>query len=102
MHSEPGVLFLLRPGGSASREAAMICAGNLRDRKPMTQDSVIVPVEAARVLPIVQRGFGASLLAVYLHGSAVAGGLRPDSDVDILVVVDRPAAPAVRGDLIAE
>lgn len=80
----------------------MICAGNLRDRKPMTQDSVIVPVEAARVLPIVQRGFGASLLAVYLHGSAVAGGLRPDSDVDILVVVDRPAAPAVRGDLIAE
>lgn len=29
------------------------------------------------------------ILGVYLFGSAVSGGLRPDSDVDILVVVNR-------------
>lgn len=31
----------------------------------------------------------AELVAVYLYGSAVAGGLRPDSDLDLLVVTDR-------------
>lgn len=29
------------------------------------------------------------LVAVYLHGSAVSGGLRPDSDVDLLAVTTR-------------
>lgn len=29
------------------------------------------------------------LCAVYLHGSAVSGGLRPQSDIDLLAVVDR-------------
>lgn len=33
--------------------------------------------------------FGDCLLGVYLHGSAVAGGLRPQSDIDLLAVVDR-------------
>ena len=31
----------------------------------------------------------AEIVAVYLYGSAVAGGLRPDSDLDLLVVTDR-------------
>lgn len=32
---------------------------------------------------------GDGLLAVYLHGSAVSDGLRPQSDIDLLAVVDR-------------
>ncbi|GHG29091.1 aminoglycoside adenylyltransferase domain-containing protein [Paracoccus aerius] len=32
---------------------------------------------------------GDSLLAIYLHGSAISGGLRPQSDIDLLAVVDR-------------
>lgn len=32
---------------------------------------------------------GDALLGAYLHGSAVLGGLRPSSDLDVLVVVDR-------------
>jgi len=41
-------------------------------------------------------------VAVYLHGSAVAGGLRPNSDVDLIVIVDRPTTHAVRERLVAE
>ena len=32
---------------------------------------------------------GEALVGAYLHGSAVLGGLRPTSDVDVLVVIDR-------------
>jgi len=51
--------------------------------------SITVPDEAAQVLEILRGCLMDRLLAVYLHGSAVAGGLRPHSDVDILAVVDR-------------
>lgn len=42
-----------------------------------------------RLLPLIQGVFGDDLLGVCLHGSAVIGdgGLRPDSDIDVLVVV---------------
>lgn len=30
------------------------------------------------------------MIGAYLHGSAVLGGLRPASDVDVLAVIDRP------------
>lgn len=36
------------------------------------------------------------LIGAYLHGSAVLGGLRPHSDIDVLVVVRRPTALARR------
>lgn len=42
-----------------------------------------------------------ALLAVYLHGSAVSGGLRPQSDVDLLAIVDCPMADEQRRDLLA-
>lgn len=61
-----------------------------------------VPVEATRTLPILERVLGGSLLAVYLHGSAVAGGLRRNSDVDLIAVVDRPIGAEPRERLVAE
>jgi len=33
---------------------------------------------------------GDAVIGAYLHGSAVLGGLRPTSDIDVLVVIDRP------------
>lgn len=63
---------------------------------------VTIPSEADEALSIVQERLAESLVAVYLHGSAVAGGLRPRSDVDLLVVVDQPMTSEVREYLVAD
>lgn len=52
-------------------------------------------------LELVQKILSLDLQALYLHGSAVAGGLRPHSDLDILAVVDAPLTDEQRQDLIA-
>ena len=41
-----------------------------------------------------------ALVAVCLYGSAVAGGLRPDSDLDVLGVLSRPLSAAERRSII--
>ena len=41
-----------------------------------------------------------SHLATYLYGSAVDGGLAPDSDLDLLVVTDRPLSPKIKRRLV--
>ena len=42
----------------------------------------------------IRRGLvDARIIGLYLYGSAVAGGLRPDSDLDLLVVTDRRLGP---------
>jgi predicted nucleotidyltransferase len=40
--------------------------------------------------------------AVYLYGSAVDGGLRPDSDLDLLIVTRRRATTGEKGRLVEE
>lgn len=45
--------------------------------------------------------FGNSLIAVYLHGSGVSGELRPQSDIDLLAVVDRGMTEDDRAELLA-
>ncbi|WP_368934422.1 aminoglycoside adenylyltransferase domain-containing protein [Alcaligenes faecalis] len=52
-------------------------------------------------LALVQEILNLDVQALYLHGSAVAGGLRPHSDLDILAVVDAPLSDEQRQDLIA-
>lgn len=44
----------------------------------------------------LQAGFGTDLCGVWLHGSAVSGGLRPGSDIDLLVVTARSMTPEMR------
>ncbi|MDF8357578.1 aminoglycoside adenylyltransferase family protein [Ensifer adhaerens] len=61
-----------------------------------------IPLEAEHALCILQDMFEDTLVAVYLHGSAVSGGLRPSSDVDILAVVSQPTTHAQRESLVAE
>lgn len=50
---------------------------------------MLVPREADQALRAAERLLP-GIVAAYLHGSAVAGGLRPQSDVDLLLVLDRP------------
>lgn len=49
--------------------------------RPVTQTDAIVA--------IVREVLGADVIGAYLHGSAVLGGLRHDSDTDVLVVSRR-------------
>jgi streptomycin 3"-adenylyltransferase len=56
--------------------------------------------QIARTVALARDVLGAGLLAVYLHGSAVEGGLRPDSDLDLLFVLARPTTDAERHDLL--
>ncbi|GGO50360.1 streptomycin 3-adenylyltransferase [Roseovarius pacificus] len=51
---------------------------------------------------ILHRIFGDALLGVYLHGSAVSGGLQPQSDIDLLVVVDSELTESQRNGLLMD
>lgn len=61
-----------------------------------------VPAEAIQAMAVARDCLDDSLVAAYLHGSAVVGGLRPDSDVDILLVIDRPIPDETRRRFLAE
>ncbi|MFF0741308.1 aminoglycoside adenylyltransferase family protein [Streptomyces sp. NPDC004111] len=52
------------------------------------------------VVQLVRELFGKGVVGVYAHGSAVLGGLRTHSDVDLLVVVEHPMPPAERRALL--
>lgn len=61
-----------------------------------------VPAEAENAMRLLVSRFGSDLKALYLHGSAVAGGLRPRSDVDLLAVVGTPLEEPVARSLVAD
>jgi predicted nucleotidyltransferase len=56
--------------------------------------------QLTNVVDLVRRVLGDSALGIYLHGSAVHGGLKPSSDLDVLVVSERPVTPADKRTLI--
>ncbi len=68
----------------------------------MAPDDLNVPDEALKTLQILQRRLGKTLLAAYLHGSAVASGLREKSDVDLLAIIDDPLSRQTRLDLSSD
>ena len=63
-------------------------------------DTVAIPKEAKQVADVAEELFQRQLAHVYLYGSAIEGGLRERSDVDILVVLTGPLAPDHRQKLI--
>lgn len=65
-------------------------------------DQLQLPPEAKNALLILRRRIGPSLTSIYLHGSAVAGGLRERSDVDLLAFVSDPLPASVRAPLLAD
>ena len=46
-----------------------------------------VSTQLSEVVGVIERHLEPTLLAVHLHGSAVDGGLKPHSDIDLLVTV---------------
>lgn len=69
---------------------------------PTPAEGGIAPDEQiARVLVLVRAVLRDVLLGAYLHGSAASDGLRPTSDLDIVVVASRRTTPAERRALIA-
>ncbi|SDM70357.1 streptomycin 3-adenylyltransferase [Streptomyces sp. cf386] len=54
------------------------------------------------LLPLLHRTLPDTVLGIYLHGSATLGGLRPHSDIDVLVVVREPTTRAQRHALVQE
>lgn len=56
--------------------------------------------QVARLLETIDAVLGAQVAGVYLYGSAVFGGLRPGSDLDILVVLARPTTKAEKQALV--
>lgn len=52
------------------------------------------------VVNVVSRVLGDAVVGAYLHGSAVLGGLRPRSDVDVFVVTSRPTTDDQRRALV--
>ncbi len=59
------------------------------------QRSQIQPVKT-----VLRDILGDKLLAIYLHGSAVASELKPLSDIDFLAVINRSMTDEQRKDLI--
>ncbi|GCB48274.1 aminoglycoside adenylyltransferase family protein [Streptomyces sp. NL15-2K] len=58
---------------------------------------------ASHLVPLAHRILGAdNTLGIYLHGSAALTGLRPHSDIDVLVVVREPTTHAQRRALVDE
>lgn len=51
---------------------------------------------------VLTRHLGEHLLSIHLYGSAVAGGLKPESDLDLLVTVASPLAPEARHALMLD
>jgi predicted nucleotidyltransferase len=52
------------------------------------------------VVQLIEAVFGDAVIGIYLFGSAVAGCLRASSDLDILLVLDRPSTRDARRRLI--
>jgi predicted nucleotidyltransferase len=57
--------------------------------------------QVEQVVRLIAEVVGADLIGAYLHGSAVLGGLRPASDVDILAVTRRSVSEGQRRALVA-
>jgi aminoglycoside 9-adenylyltransferase len=61
-----------------------------------------IPDEAKQAQSVVEGVLGDSIIGIYLFGSAVVGGLKRDSDVDILVAVSNPPTFEQRKTLVSQ
>ncbi|MGJ7845366.1 nucleotidyltransferase domain-containing protein, partial [Escherichia coli] len=68
----------------------------------ITRPPESIQVQVSDVLSILKNYLGASIQAVHLFGSAVDGGLKPSSDIDLLVTVNSPLSESGRAALMRE
>lgn len=55
-----------------------------------------IAAQVSQARKVIKRHLGSTLQAIHLFGSAVDGGLKPASDIDLLVTIDAPADEATR------
>lgn len=58
--------------------------------------------QLAQTRAVLERHLSAKLQAIHLFGSAIDGGLKPHSDIDLMVTVSAPLAAPVRHALMAD
>lgn len=58
-----------------------------------------LPKQVMQVISIADDLFGKQIFGIYLYGSSTLGGLRPDSDIDILIIANQKMADEVRESL---
>ena len=58
--------------------------------------NIKIPEEAIQALKMIEELLGRTVVGIYLFGSAVIGGLRMNSDVDVLVVVNQSLTKETR------
>ena len=92
-----GVKTGLMSASDAKRKSGWVAAWSMQ-----TEGNMPIPIEALQAVRVAESHFGNTLVAVYLYGSAVVGDLRPNSDIDILVILDRPTTQMARAALVAE
>ncbi|MEN3032934.1 nucleotidyltransferase domain-containing protein, partial [Chromobacterium amazonense] len=59
-------------------------------------------LQISNALTLLHHHLGDNLLAVHLFGSAVSGGLKPASDIDLLVTVRTPLSDSTRKVLMTD
>ena len=55
--------------------------------------------QVAQTTDVIGRHLASTLTAIHLYGSALDGGLKPHSDIDLLVTIESPLEETVRQDL---
>ncbi|AUN19283.1 hypothetical protein B2H91_15255 [Clostridium botulinum] len=58
-----------------------------------------IPKEAIQAIEVIEELLDSILIGIYLYGSAVMGGLRINSDIDILVLTNQSLPEKIRRDL---
>lgn len=61
-----------------------------------------ISVQVQEVISIAENLLGNQILGIYMYGSAILGSLRPDSDIDILIITNHKLSPASRNNLTKE
>lgn len=64
--------------------------------------NIEIPGEAEKAQSVVEGVLGDAIIGIYLFGSAIVGGLKRDSDVDILVLVTHPPTFEQRKALVVQ
>lgn len=61
-----------------------------------------ITTQVSHALEVIERNLESELVAVHLYGSALDGGLKPHSDIDLLVTVSAPLSEKSRHVLLNE
>ena len=65
----------------------------------MKLDRLNYPGQIEQTVSIATTLLENQILSIYLYGSAVLGGLHPDSDIDILVLTNSEMTDRIRAEL---